>query len=88
MTLRSVCRAVRQVIAPAGKHRPHRVEETVTLPVLMRPAEAMVNDTAWCPAEQRNRLHAFLRTGGRMCWTCRTYTGHRPLTSTPEVDRG
>ncbi|MGD1219972.1 hypothetical protein AB9Q10_16265 [Streptomyces krungchingensis] len=68
-------RAVRQVIAPAGKHRPHRpVEETVPLRVLMRPSESTVNDIAWCPAEETDRLHAFLRLGGRMCWTCRTVT--------------
>lgn len=83
MTLRSVCRAVRQVIAPEGKHRPRRVYEKVPLRVLMRPEEAMVNDVAYCPAEMRDRLHAFLTTGGRVCWTCRTYTDHGPLTSTP-----
>lgn len=76
-------RVLRQILAPAGKHRPQPVQETVPLAVLLRPAEAMVNDQAWCPAEERQTLHAFLRTGGRVCWTCRTYTGHGPLTSTP-----
>jgi hypothetical protein len=40
----------------------------------MRPQEAMVNDLAYCPAERRQTLHAFLRLGGRECWTCRTIT--------------
>ncbi|MET9098331.1 hypothetical protein [Streptomyces antibioticus] len=41
---------------------------------MLRPVEAMVNDIAYCPAEQRERLHAFLAGGGRVCWTCRTVT--------------
>lgn len=65
---------------------PRRVVEAVPLAVLMRPTEAMVNDTAFCPAEERDTLHAFLRTGGRICWTCRTYTDHSPLTSAPARD--
>jgi hypothetical protein len=40
-------------------------------------------DIAWCPAEQCERLHAFLATGGRICWTCRHFTDHGPLTSAP-----
>ncbi|MFD4559006.1 hypothetical protein ACFWP5_32585 [Streptomyces sp. NPDC058469] len=47
---------------------------TVPLRVLMRPTESLVNDMAWCPAEERETLHAFLRLGGRQCWTCRTVT--------------
>ncbi|MFD3310099.1 hypothetical protein [Streptomyces sp. NPDC058694] len=74
-------RALRQIVAPAGRHRPRRVEETVPVAVLMRPEEAMVNDLGWCPAEQRETLHAFLRTGGRVCWTCRWKTDHDPLKS-------
>lgn len=66
----------------AGR-RPQRVVEAVPLAVLMQPTEAMVNDLAFCPAEEKQTLHAFLRTGGRICWTCRTYTDHGPLTSTP-----
>jgi hypothetical protein len=77
---------VRQVVAPTGHHRPRRVIETVPLAVLMRPEEAMVNDLAWCPAEERETLHAFLRLGGRVCWTCRTFTDHGPLTSTTSRD--
>lgn len=76
-------RALRQIIAPAGKHRPRRVQETVPLGVLLRPCEAMVNDFAWCPAEKRVTLHAFFRLGGRECWTCRTRTMHDPLNSVP-----
>jgi hypothetical protein len=68
------CRVLRQVVAPAGRHRTRRVEEAVPLRVLMRPTEAMVNDLAWCPAEERETLHAFFRLGGRECWTCRTVT--------------
>lgn len=74
VTLRQACRVLRQIIAPAGKHRPHTVDEFVPVAVLMRPTEAMVNDLAWCPAEKRKTLHAFLRLGGRECWTCRTIT--------------
>ncbi|RMB85596.1 hypothetical protein [Streptomyces shenzhenensis] len=79
---------LRQVVQPGTGHRratrrPRRAEETVPLVVLMRPTEAMVNDLAYCPAEERTTLHAFLRTGGRVCWTCRTRTLHDPLTSTP-----
>ncbi|MFM9566152.1 hypothetical protein [Streptomyces turgidiscabies] len=66
----------------AGR-RPHLVIEAVPLNVLMQPTEAMVNDLAWCPAEQKKTLHAFFRLGGRECWTCRSITPHHPLTSTP-----
>lgn len=52
------------------------------LAVLMRPQESTVNDVAWCPAEKRKTLHAFLALGGRVCWTCRTFTDHGPFTST------
>ena len=41
---------------------------------MQQPIEAQVNDLAWCPAEDAQRLHAFLATGGRICWTCRTVT--------------
>ncbi|MFJ4649505.1 hypothetical protein ACIP6Q_39225 [Streptomyces bobili] len=30
-------------------------------------------DVGWCPAERRERLHAYSRYG-RRCWTCRTFT--------------
>ncbi|MGA5506860.1 hypothetical protein [Streptomyces umbrinus] len=78
-------RALRQIVAPAGKHRPRRVQETVTLNVLMRPEESLVNDEAWCPAEQRFTYHAYLRMGGRVCWTCRWKTESDTLnpTATP-----
>jgi hypothetical protein len=49
---------------------------------MLRPVEALVNDLAYCPTEERERLHAFLATGGRICWTCRTFTEHRPHSST------
>ena len=71
---------------PTGRHRSARCTEvTVPLDALMRPVEATVNDLAWCPAEERETLHAFFRLGGRQCWTCRTFTNHPPLTSTPAV---
>ncbi|WP_330349241.1 hypothetical protein [Streptomyces sp. NBC_00582] len=41
---------------------------------MLRPVEAMATDIAYCPAEQTETLHAFLRMGGRICWTCRTLT--------------
>lgn len=84
----SPLRALLQLVRPGGRHRTRRVHETVPLAVLMRPTEATVNDIAYCQAEERNTLHAFLRLGGRVCWTCRTFTDHGPLTSTPEVGRG
>lgn len=31
-------------------------------------------DVGWCPAEQRERLHAYQPDGGRVCWVCRTAT--------------
>jgi hypothetical protein len=30
----------------------------------------IVNGDAWCPAEQRTRLHAVRGDGSRRCWTC------------------
>lgn len=84
--VRRACRALRQFVAPTGHHRARRVGETVPLRVLMRPEEATVNDLAYCPAEECITLHAFLRLGGRQCWTCRTVTPHDPLTSTPARD--
>ncbi|PWI08354.1 hypothetical protein DIZ27_23230 [Streptomyces sp. NWU339] len=76
---------MRQIVAPNGKHRPRRLD-SVPPTAQPRPVEATettVNDTAYCPAEKRDRLHAFLRTGGRVCWTCRTVTLHGPFTSAP-----
>lgn len=64
-------RALRQLVAPAGKHRSSSVEPE---PKLFRPEEAMANDEAWCAVEQRYRLHAYFQMGGRICWTCRTVT--------------
>lgn len=85
--MRRACSALRQILtAGGGKHRPHRDGETVPLRTLMRPREATVNDLAFCPAEEKDTYHAFLRLGGRVCWTCRTYTDHPPLTSTPTRD--
>ena len=75
MTLRQACRAVRQILAPAGKHRPATPVQPE--PQLFRPEEAMANDMAFCPAEERGRLHAFFALGGRICWTCRTVTPGR-----------
>lgn len=69
---------LRRIVRPSGGHRrsgrPHHAEQAVPLADLMRPVEATVNDIAWCPAEERETLHAFLRLGGRECWTCRTVT--------------
>lgn len=81
--VRRAGRVLRQAFAPAGKHRPHRDEQTVHLVGPRRSTQATVDDIAYCPAEERNTLHAFLRLGGRVCWTCRTFTDHPPLTSTP-----
>ena len=32
----------------------------------------VINGDAWCPTEQRPRLHAVRRDGSRRCWTCAT----------------
>lgn len=58
-------RALRQLVAPTGKHRAI---------VMLQPAEAMANDRGWCWSEGRETLHAYLRTGGRVCWDCRAKT--------------
>jgi hypothetical protein len=70
---------LRRIVQPGHGHRRKGThtpcpDHTVPLRVLMRPTEALVNDLAWCPAEERETLHAFLRLGGRQCWTCRTVT--------------
>ncbi|WTC56880.1 hypothetical protein OH715_17040 [Streptomyces cellulosae] len=57
---------------PAADRAPGAVVETVTLEELMRPTGA--DDEAYCPAEERVRLHAFTGTGTRVCWTCRCET--------------
>ncbi|MGQ5576041.1 hypothetical protein [Streptomyces sp. ECR3.8] len=57
---------------PATDRAPRAVVETVTLEELMRPTGA--DDEAYCPAEERVRLHAFTGTGTRVCWTCRCET--------------
>ncbi len=64
----------RNLFRGLGRHRPRRLGEAAPEPVIARPTEAMVNDLAWCPAEERQTLHALLTTGGRVCWTCRTVT--------------
>jgi hypothetical protein len=32
----------------------------------------VTNGDAWCPTEQRTRLHAVRHDGSRRCWTCST----------------
>ncbi|HSE05924.1 MAG TPA: hypothetical protein VLK35_17380 [Methylomirabilota bacterium] len=32
----------------------------------------VTNADAWCPTEERQRLHAILRDRTRRCWTCAT----------------
>ncbi|MEU6229952.1 hypothetical protein [Streptomyces sp. NPDC047042] len=72
---------LRRMVAQGNGH--HRITKpTLDAPTksadptddLLRPTEAMVSDWAWCPVEATDRLHAFLTTGGRVCWTCRTVT--------------
>ncbi|MFD8251939.1 hypothetical protein [Streptomyces werraensis] len=64
--------ARRTPAADRAPRAPRAAEETVTLEELMRPTEA--DDEAYCPAEDRVRLHAFTGTGTRVCWTCRCET--------------
>lgn len=64
----------RWAVAPTGPRRGARpAEDTVQLAELLRP-QTTANDVGWCPAEQDERLHAYDASGGRRCWTCRTYT--------------
>lgn len=82
---------LRQFRAPGpGRRRAGHPSHQIVVPIPadapMTSVEALVSDTAYCPAEEKDTLHAFLRTGGRICWTCRTYTDHGPLTSTPPRD--
>lgn len=66
---------LRRMVAQGHGH--HRATQPTVPPAaesMLRPTETMVNDWAWCPAEATERLHAFLATGGRVCWTCRTVT--------------
>jgi hypothetical protein len=63
----------RWLAVPDRAHRAPRVpEDHLTPEELFRPAE--VDDLAYCPAEERNTLHAFPGTGTRVCWTCRCET--------------
>ncbi|MDT0472973.1 hypothetical protein RM863_12650 [Streptomyces sp. DSM 41014] len=60
---------LRRLVRPGTGRR-----RAATPAALLRPVDALVTDTAWCSAEERPTLHAFLRLGGRVCWVCRTYT--------------
>ncbi|MFC5202803.1 hypothetical protein [Streptomyces kaempferi] len=66
----SPLRVLRQIVAPAGKHRPGVVHPAP----LLRPDDALATEAALCPAEERTTLHALNRDGSRTCWTCRTTT--------------
>ncbi|GGQ48586.1 hypothetical protein [Streptomyces asoensis] len=81
--LSSICAAL---LPGKGRRRSSRVGARYVRG--LRPVEALVKDTAYCPAEQRDTVHAFLRMGGRVCLTCRHLTMHGPLTSTPPQDGG
>lgn len=77
----SLLNCLRQITKPGSGRR--RVARPLARPAdptvgLLRPVETLVSAIADCPAEQRQTLHAFLRTGGRICWTCRTYTETDP----------
>lgn len=63
---------LRRIVHPTGQHR--RVDPVVPLAELLRPTEVLCTDEAWCPVQQQTTLHAFLHTGGRVCWTCRHHT--------------
>lgn len=79
---------LRRIVQPGHGHRRKGAhtgagcpEATVRLSALarpgdelLRPTEAFVQDIAYCPVEEAERLHVFLATGGRMCWTCRSVT--------------
>ncbi len=77
----SLLGCLRQITRP-GPGRRRATRPTDPTIGLLRPVDTLVTDEAYCPAENRLTLHAFLRTGGRMCWTCRHFTPHRPNTST------
>lgn len=44
----------------------------VSLDELLDGPEVEGNADAWCPTEQRTRLHAVRRNGTARCWTCST----------------
>ncbi|MET7436610.1 hypothetical protein ACFYQQ_00980 [Streptomyces sp. NPDC005496] len=66
----SPLRVLRQIVAPAGRHRPGATQPTP----LLRPDDLVANKAAYCPAEQRTTFHGMHRDGSRHCWTCRTNT--------------
>lgn len=41
---------------------------------LLRAGDAVANDYAHCPAEDRTTFHAIHADGTRRCWTCNTTT--------------
>lgn len=41
---------------------------------LLRGGDAVANEYAHCPAEDRATFHAVHANGSRTCWTCQTHT--------------
>jgi hypothetical protein len=57
-----------------GRRRAARPPAADQCIAMLRPVEALVTDEAYCPAERRQTMHAFLALGGRVCMDCRTLT--------------
>ncbi|MFD3574734.1 hypothetical protein [Streptomyces sp. NPDC058644] len=45
---------------------------------LLRAGDAVANDYAHCPAEERTTFHAIHADGSRRCWTCNAITAGDP----------
>lgn len=68
--LTSIC----QLLLPGKGRRRAASPPADQYVAMLRPVEALVTDEAFCPAERRYTLHAFLALGGRVCMDCRTIT--------------
>lgn len=74
-------RVLRQIVAPAGRHRaasPRGVVDEATLARLLSTGDAAATECAHCPACARTTAHAMQRDGSRRCWTCNTITPPPP----------
>ena len=71
---------VRHLIRGTGQHRAttqpavQAVLTEATLTKLLDNGDVVANESADCPACERNTFHAMFRDGSRRCWTCNTET--------------
>ena len=52
----------------------HGVLDEAELTQLLDAEQIVANESADCPACERNTFHAMNRNGSRKCWTCQTTT--------------